>query len=186
MALHINYADYKSHPLSCPSCGWKGLGKDSSQNYSGTVMDLECPECNKMLAIINFPTYQETLRRGSEADRQAVLREVNFRERFKRMSLKSPDELPDIEGSAISFTFRSITIKGDDYSIIEHQGKEVWREPMVWEGCERFMEIGRILKDKYGNNMMDLIPDETAETFLYGDKVQAPTLIAEFRQQLKM
>lgn len=185
MALRINYAGYKSHPLSCPACGWEGLGRDTCQNSGSTVMDLECPACEKMLAIINFPTYQETLSRGSEADRQAALREINFKERFKRMSLKTPDELPDIDGSAISFTFRSVTIKGEDYSILEHQGKEVWREPMVWEGYGRFLEIGRILKEKYGARLVDLVPDETAETFLYGDKLQAPGLIAAFRVQLR-
>jgi hypothetical protein len=33
--------------------------------------------------------------------------------------------------------------------------------------------------------MVDLVPDDTAETFLYGDKLQAPALIAEFRKKLK-
>ncbi|OKL39989.1 hypothetical protein [Pontibacter flavimaris] len=186
MALRINFADYKSSPLSCPACGWKGEGKDTCQNAGGTVMDLECPNCFKMLAIISFPTYQETLNRGSEADRQAALREINFREKFRRMSLKNPDELPDIEGSTISFTFRSVSIKGEDYSIIEHQEQEIWREPMVWEGYGRFLEIGRILKARYGARMVDLVPDETAETFLYGDWLQASDLITAFRQQLRV
>lgn len=148
-------------------------------------MDLECPNCYKMLAVINFPSYHETINRGSEAERKAVLREINFREKFKRMSLKSPDELPDLQKDGLIFTFRSVTVKGEDMNIIEHQDKEIWREPMVWEGYERFMEIGLILKEKYGNKLVDLIPDETAETFLYGDKLQAPTIIKEFRRQLR-
>ncbi|MBC5772797.1 hypothetical protein H8S95_01870 [Pontibacter sp. KCTC 32443] len=129
--------------------------------------------------------YPATLRRDTEEERQAKLREINFKERFRRLSLKSPDELPDIQGDHIIFTFRSDTIRGEDYNIIEHQGQEVWREPMVWEGFERFMEIGRILKEKYGSNLGDLLPDETSETFLYGDKLEAPALIKKFRNELR-
>ena len=103
MALHINYAEYKAYPLSCPSCGWSGLGKETCQNAGGMVMDLECPNCYRMLAVINFPSFQETLSRGSEAERQAVLKEINFRERFKRMSLKSPDE-PIAASRSLSIT----------------------------------------------------------------------------------
>lgn len=185
MAIHFPYAGYRDQHLTCPDCGWTGLGRDSCQNVGGLVMDLECPECFKMLAIIDFPTYQETLKRGTEAERQAVLREINFKEKFKRMSLKTADELPHVEGNNIHFTFRSVTSKGEDYNIIEFQNQEVWREPMVWEGYERFMEIGCILKERYGSRMVDLIPDETAEMFLYGDKIQAPTLLFEFRASLK-
>jgi hypothetical protein len=112
------------------------------------VMDLECPKCFKMLAIIDFPSYQETLASGSEAERQAVLREINFRKKFKRMRLKSADQLPDIEGNQLRFSFKSVTIKGEDLNIIENCGQEIWREPMVWEGYKRFIEIERILKKK--------------------------------------
>lgn len=148
-------------------------------------MDLECPQCFRMLAVIDLPNYQNPFNRISEADRKAVLREINFQERFRRMSLKEPAQLPEIEGCVLCFTFRSATVKGEDVNIIEHQGLEVWREPLVWEGYERFMEVGRILKLKYGKRMVDLIPDPTAETFLFGDKLQAPALVAEFRKQLK-
>lgn len=184
MAIRINYSDYRHYSLTCPACGWSGLGRDTCQNSGGMVMDLECPQCFKMIAIINFPTYHETLSKGSEEERQAVLRQINFQEKFKRMSLKCPEELPNLEGEKLNFTFRSVTMKGEDLNIIEYNGTEVWREPMVWEGYERFIEIGHIMKQRYGARMTDLIPDETAETFLYGDKLQAPTLVAEFRKQL--
>src|SRR5690606_30336921 len=166
MSLRINYAEFKTYHLTCPDCVWSGTGSESCQNFDGTVMDLECPACFKMLAIINFPTIGEGLVRSSEEKRKALIRQINFQERFKRLSLKSADELPEIEGLSLSFSFRSDTIKGEDLNIIEYKGKTVWQEPMVFEGYERFIELGNILREKYGNRMVDLIPDATAETFL--------------------
>ncbi|MCC9169165.1 hypothetical protein [Pontibacter harenae] len=185
MAPFVSYSEYKDCSLACGHCGWYGQGRDSCQNYGGMVIDLSCPNCYEMLAVVEFPSYHETVTHGSEAERKAALREVNFRERFKRLSLNSPEQLPEIQESGIVFTFRADRVKGEDLNIVEHQGKEIWREPMVWEGYGRFMEIGRILKEKYGNRMVDLVPDATAEMFLYGDKLQAPSLVADFRKKLK-
>ena len=184
MLLHISYSNYKATSLTCPNCTWTGTGQNASQNFDGLVMDLECPTCFKMLAIVDFPTIGQGLVRSSEAERQALIRKINFQERFRRLSLKSADELPELEGENFIFTFRSETIKGDDVNVIEFQGQTVWQEPMVFEGYERFIEIGSILKEKYGNRMKDLVPDETAELFLYGDKLKAPANIANFRQNL--
>lgn len=185
MAQWIKYSSYKTQELTCPDCGWSGLGSEACLNFE-TVMDLECPKCFKMLAIISSPTYGEVLYKGSERDREALLREIKFKENFERVCLKTRDQLPEIEGSNLRFNFRSDTIKGEDLNIIEYQGKPVWQEPMLFEGYERFIKMGAIMKEKYGNRMIDLIPDETAEMFLYGDKLKAPAIIADYRQTLKL
>ncbi|MBK0403067.1 hypothetical protein I5M27_08715 [Adhaeribacter sp. BT258] len=184
MAQRVNYSAYKATEFTCPDCSWTGLGEEACLNFE-MVMDLECPKCFKMLAIIDAPTYGEILHKGKECDRERLKQEIKFKENFQRVCLKSADQLPDIKGDSISFTFRSDTIDGEDLNIIEHQDQTIWQEPMLFEGYERFMEIGNLMKEKYGVRMVDLIPDQTAELFLYGDKLKAPAIIAAYRISLK-
>jgi hypothetical protein len=185
MTIHINYSDYRLAPVTCPNCEWSGLGTDTYQNAGGLAMDLECPKCFKMLAIIDFPTYQQTLTQSNEAQRQAVLREINFKEKFKRMSLKRPNDLSDIHSSELISTFRSDTIKEKITILLNSKEKNYGVN--LWYGkiTNYFVEIGLIMKTKYGACMIDLVPTETAKTFLYLDSLQAPSLIDEFRKQLE-
>ena len=39
--------------LSC-ECGWEGLAKEAYGELYEEVLDFECPECEKMLLIVNL------------------------------------------------------------------------------------------------------------------------------------
>lgn len=65
-----------------------------------------------------------------------------------------------------------------------HNGKEIWKEPLLYEYYDRFIDIGKILHEKYGDRMDDLVPPEY-EGWLLGDYLPAPKLIKEFRNSLK-
>lgn len=56
----IEYADYSEEmPLTCPVCGWKGTPKSSGLiEYHDDVLDVTCPECDKMLLIVGYPLTQ--------------------------------------------------------------------------------------------------------------------------------
>ena len=44
---------------------------------------------------------------------------------LSKLPLMRPDELPDLQGSGVTFSLRLVTVKGVDMNIIEHQGQEV-------------------------------------------------------------
>jgi len=52
----IEYADRKNNDsLECPICHWKGSQEEASIEYYDALMDASCPNCDKMLLVINFP-----------------------------------------------------------------------------------------------------------------------------------
>jgi len=51
----IEYADYnENNLLECPTCHWKGTPKDHI-NYYDDLFDVSCPNCDKMILIVNYP-----------------------------------------------------------------------------------------------------------------------------------
>lgn len=58
--LQFNYYDaWKEADLTCPICGWKGRIKHEDTETYSDLFDYSCPTCEKMLAIVSFPTREE-------------------------------------------------------------------------------------------------------------------------------
>ena len=53
----LEWGDYNENiPLECPVCGWKGTPKSSEYiEYHDVLLDVSCPNCDKMLLIANYP-----------------------------------------------------------------------------------------------------------------------------------
>jgi hypothetical protein len=98
--------------------------------------------------------------------------------RFEELCLKSPEQLPDIDE-----LFFTLDWDFDDEMILLRYGKkEIFKEPAVYEGYERFEEVARILKARYGNALLDMAPTQNSEVYLYGDSLTAADRIANFRK----
>lgn len=53
-AVIIEYSEYdRERELDCSVCGWHGLGQVNTD--SDFCLDVSCPNCNKMLLIVNYP-----------------------------------------------------------------------------------------------------------------------------------
>lgn len=51
----IEYADYdKDAMVECPVCRWKGR-TDGNIEYYDDLLDVSCPNCGKMILIVNYP-----------------------------------------------------------------------------------------------------------------------------------
>ena len=51
----IEYADYdENKELDCPVCGWHGLGVVNTDSHF--CLDVSCPNCDKMILIVNYPS----------------------------------------------------------------------------------------------------------------------------------
>lgn len=94
--------------------------------------------------------------------------------------LLSPRQLPDLSGEPLILTWDQI----DADSIIRHGNTIVWREKTGWEVYERFEEIAVVLKHKYGDRLIDLVPTQRSLYALYGDSSRAYAHVSSARQAL--
>lgn len=146
----------------CPKCGWLGKGDDlelGDDCYFG--YDLVCPICDKYIDFYQFPLCKSD----------------------KTFDLTNPNQLPDITGENLTFILSEDNENGKKDLLILHDNLEIWRESHGWEYHIRFMKIGKILKQKYGDRIIDFIPDNHAVN-LFGDLCIAQDWIRTFRKQL--
>lgn len=55
----IEYANYKEdEKIECPLCNWKSEAKSGSIEHYDELMDVSCPNCDKMLLVINYPYFE--------------------------------------------------------------------------------------------------------------------------------
>jgi hypothetical protein len=183
-AKHFNYYDdWKNEILTCPKCGWSGTFEQGSTEYHRELADSSCPRCAwsdaPMLAIVSYPTLEESeanFDRLSEGEKVALADRKQFLSEFDSRCLKSPDQLPDLAGSQIILSWdfvESETPQNTRTTVIRYGEQVVWSEPAIWEGYERFEEVVSILKRKYGERLVDVVPTTASEMYLYGDCLSA-------------
>ena len=195
MAIIFKYCDdWKSAILECPRCGWKGTFDRGAVEHYEELMDSSCPNCPwldaPMLAIVDCaPTIEESEQnwsRLSESERAHVTARKEFLQRLRAAELKSPDQLPEVEGPDLTIVWDHIEdAKHDRMTVLRHDADEIWREPAVYEGYERFREVVDILRHKYGARLRDVVPTPASELYLLGDKFSANDDVQATRKALK-
>jgi hypothetical protein len=172
-----NYYDYdEPEMIECPQCRWVGSGAEGSGEYYRELFDVSCPRCDKMLLIISYPTIEETKAAAAAGNPRALeaMHGVERREKFLRLfearKLRSPEQLPDLEGESLEFLWDE-EVRGEDerLTVIRFGDRVVWSEPEVWEGVDRFDAVKALLKERYGSRFRSLAPTEQSELYLYGD-----------------
>jgi len=120
----------------------------------------------------------------SDTDKLFVELSESFGWEFAARSLKSPAQLPELEGETLVLTWDiEDEQKGGD-TLIKHGERIIWREPAIYEGYERFEEVAQILKQKYRERLRDLVPTPHSEMYLYGDHVISLGMVEEARKKL--
>ncbi|RQW86536.1 MAG: hypothetical protein EHM79_09455 [Geobacter sp.] len=170
---------------TCSGCSWSGTGGDTTRGilYRGTFLELSCPTCSEFLDVLILPAEkgcahsregltEEQLRAKEEADEQ----ERQFREKC----LVSADQLPDLPAGKITLSWDM----EQDQTQIRNDDTVIWSEPVTYEGFDRFEQVARILKEKYGSRLMDLAPTDRSKLFLYGDYEPALAFLKKLRKEL--
>jgi hypothetical protein len=192
MAKHFNYYDdWKSAVLECSKCGWKGTFEQGSVEYNDELMDSSCPRCDwlaaPMLAIVSYPTTEEfraNWGRLSDEEMRHVEAIERFHANFDARKLRDPSQLPNIESRSFVLHWDFFVAEPDRETLIKHGETVIFREPAIYEGYERFIEIAKILRARYGSALCDLIPTESSELYLYGERLSSPQTIAEVRKKM--
>lgn len=169
------YAFDDGAEITCPECGWSGAAREASVEYYEELFDVSCPRCDRMILIVSYPTPAETKEAAALGDSHAQeeMQFVDAREQFLRgfeeRKLRTPDQLPDLDGDRLEF-FWDMTWGDEKLTVIRFGEREIWIEPALWEGFERFYEVKELLNQRYGARFSSLTPTADSEMWLYGDE----------------
>jgi hypothetical protein len=177
---------YKGQSFSC-KCGWNGTGEQAHEGGdSSSCFPLLCPTCGKYLDWIDIlESVEETLKYGTEKDKEEALKRQAFFKRVIAAELKSCDQLPEIEADEIVITLHEEepVDGGDAYIVLSYQDKELWREVRSFEYYTRYLNLGELLKQKYGSRLVDFEAEYTV--YLGGDYLSAFDKVRKFRKSLR-
>jgi hypothetical protein len=180
----VAYYDFDEQSVvTCHTCGWSGPAGSGDIEYYADLFDVSCPTCETMLLIVGHPTHDETRAAAARGDPRAleelvfVERRESFLRRFDQQKLRSPEQLPDITGGRLDFLWDAATRDGEEVTVLRLEENELWVEPRLWEGVDRFYEVKELLRQRYGERFASLTPTEASETWLYGDTASSAVSI---------
>ena len=189
MAQFYNYKEKKSYKeidFVCKSCNWQGIGEQAKVGMaSSSGFPVLCPKCDGYIEWIDSTvSIDELLQYGSEKDKTNARKRQDFLNRVWAAELKNCEQLPDIEANEIIFTLHEEESAGDadSHIILCYGGIEIWREVRSFEYYSRYLQLGELLKEKYGNRLVDFIPEYTVH--LGGDYLSAFDKVTAFRKAL--
>lgn len=189
-AEQIAFWDYeRDAPVTCPACGWTGPASDG-EDVHRELLDVCCPQCDRMVLIIPFPTIEETRAAAADGNPRAAA-ELPEAEavasralRAQQLELREAAQLPDISEAEVRIDW-DLEEQGDEqWTVLRHQGAEIWRELAYYEGYERFVQVFHILCERYGSRLKGVRPTHESETYLYGDRLSAPDTVSKLNAGL--
>jgi hypothetical protein len=159
--------------------------------YHEELMDCSCPVCDffsaPMLAIVSFPTIEESRTNWDKLtneERKQVEDIERFRDEFSRRKLRDASLLPDIPEKSFTLDWDFTDDGSRRETVIKHKGTVIFTEPALYEGYDRYIEIAEILRRRYGDALLDLVPTDPSKLYLYGDRISSPGIVAEARRRV--
>jgi len=145
-------SSYKEKKYSCNKCNWSGVGEQTkNQEYFNEVFEIGCPKCNEYIATVSYYPVAEQV---------AINKEIKKQQTPK---LKSADQLPDIDSDEIVIIIKEESLRE---FVLYHGDTEIWREDIVYEYYTKYLVIGEILIEKYGNRLADFDDSQAGESYL--------------------
>lgn len=180
----FDYYQYKHQIWTCEECGWAGPGSILEVGEVFEVLhELNCPQCDTRMGYVPHPTLKQARANFENLPDDEKL-QVKYLEsmidEFDRVCLKSPEQLPEITES----NFSLIWDEEDRYSVIKHEGRKIFVEPIIFQDYERFDTVVRILKDRYGDALKGVHPTPAAYATLCGDKLGAGSVMNDYHAKL--
>lgn len=184
--MSFSWHTYKDLHFGCKHCSWQGAGEylEFGEEFD-QLIELDCPSCHTKVTFVMYPTLADSRAnwdRLSDAEKAQVESLENARANFVAASLKTPQQLPEIAEPSFSLAW---DIDGEgEITLLRLGDRVIFSEPAMYEGFERFEKVARILKQRYGAALRDLVPTPGSETYLYGDSLTASGQVTRFRQTL--
>jgi transcription elongation factor Elf1 len=173
MAKIIPYFEFdQDAAITCTSCGAVGGSADWLEPYD-ELFDITCGKCGLMLYIVSYPTIEQIRAYAAAGHEKAIAmlpearKREEFLEKLKREQLRSADELPDVDGERLEFTWDFLEADGERYTLILVDDREIWREPAVYDGYHRFERMRELLAERYGERFAGLTYTERSMLWLF-------------------
>jgi len=175
------YYKYKTQDYTCKKCRWIGTGEQTEDGeiICGDSFEVNCPRCYNLLDIVIFPTLDEMLKYGTKDDKQRARVRQEFLNTVREKELKASVQLPDIDENEIIITL----CEENSNIVLFWNDNEIWREIRTYEYYTRYLQLGEILKEKYGERLADFKTEYTL--YLGGDSLSAFDEVRKFRKSLK-
>lgn len=188
MSRTFSYFDeWQDVQLTC-ECGWSGPLRCEDVEPFRTLLEFSCPGCDTALAVVHFPSDEEARAHAADLtgpERAELEKRGRFLEETDLHALKRPDQLPELEGDVLVLHWDFVEQGESPQTVLRRGTTEVWREPAIFEGAERFEAVARILKRRYGARLYDLAPTQESILYLEGDALSASGVIARVREALR-
>lgn len=183
--MTIYFEEWKNKNYTCTACSWSGTGGESARGrmYRGMFLELSCPTCFGFLDVLICPSENEEEKSGEELTEEQLAARAEAREQlrlYREKCLSSPDQLPAQAAGDITLQW---DMEGGE-TLIRNGETVIWREPVAYEGFERYERIALILKEKYGERLKDLVPTDRSKLFLYGDYEPSLAYLGKVRKDL--
>ena|SRR5438105_10864331 len=124
-------------------------------------------------------------RRMSEKSQPRSLRA--WREQRQSQESQILEQFPEIEEAQFTLTWElELGDSAEDrFWVVKHGERIIYREEAKYEDYHRFEVLARLLKEKYGSRVKDLVPVEAndARFYLYGDFLGAVRRVEDARKR---
>jgi hypothetical protein len=151
-------------------------------------MDSSCPNCDflhaPILAIVSYPNPDEMLASGNPADIQLAKQKKQFQRDFDLRKLANMEQLPAMESTSFTLDWDFVEANDERLTVIRCGDLVLFSEPALWEGYKRFEQVCKIVREKYGAQVNDLVPTNRSESYLYGDVSSSPIAVAAVRRKV--
>lgn len=182
MAAHHQYFDpsWRTATFECPRCDFSGRIDELNSELRREAKDHSCPNCDSLIVVVWFPTPDDIRAAAREGDPEGLQMLANLEaresrnERWEQGALRSPDELPELEGDHLKFEWDDGVRDNERFVLIKQGDRLVWTELAWYEGFRRFETIREMLKIRYGARFEGLYPTDPAKYWLWGDDLSAP------------
>lgn len=177
----------QSAPIPCPRCGHTGVPDIGDTE---AFLDVRCAACDGPITKISWPTTDETRAAAAAGNLRAIEalpsaeRSAARRERAARLELADPSQLPPIADERIEITWDQVERDDEEWTVLRHGDRELFRELAYWEGVDRFEEVAEILRRAYGPRLRAVVPTRGSEMYLYGDRLGAPRTVEALNDEL--
>ena len=139
------------------------------------------------MTFVMLPTISESRANWdklSDVERKQVELIESLQAKFADGKLSDASHLPEIESPSFILHWDFVHAGLDSETLIKYGDTIIFREPVVFEGYERFIEVAQVLRSRYGAALHDLVPTDRSSTYLYGDCLSSPRTVDEARERI--
>lgn len=179
MSRHAEYyEDWRHWPLTC-TCGWTGRAQESMYDFeSRYLLVLDCPECDRSVLLVNYPT-EDQVRAAAVAGNPdaveqlvSVERQHRYAETVVASRLHDATQLADLPGDVIDVTFQFVQGPDSAELVVLANGQALHREVIFYESLEPLERLVPLLRQRYGDRLRSIDPSG-ANLYFLGDRLSS-------------